>query len=635
VARGSAFGLQRGHRPALIGLFVAGLLLAGDGAARASLSPTPQGWPQTNGRVKAIATAGGLTYIGGTFTTVTPVGGVAQPAGGLAAFTSTGGLAFTANFGPSGTAEVDALTVSGGVLYVGGSFSTVNGRFQRNLVAFNSTTGSVLGFSPGPNFAVEALTSTSSTVYIGGAFTRSSGQGRAHLAAYTHTAPQDWALTSWNPGTSGEVKALLVVPRGLLVGGTFRMVSGTSHTNLALVSLTTGVALPWLSDSPYADVLALARSGNLVVAGLGGAGGSATGYLETTGTQLWKVWTDGNVAAIAIADGEAIIGGHFRNYCPDGLTTSTQYPGYVCANSDSIERDHLAALDLTTGQLDPNWAPVLDSVLGVFAELGSPISPGSPQTVGAGGDFTQTGGGASAVPTAHLVQFGPSPSSTAPTTLQAPQAAIALDSQLSPNTVPVQVSYLAGDDTSGICGYALSQTPNAPGYPLWLPWANAEWATAWIEPNHTIPTTFGVTPTDCSGNVGTETSGAPVALNAYVQAGIRFAGHWQIAPSPSAFRGVYATTHQVGASASLTFTGTEIAYAADRGGWDQVAVYIDGQYIKTLNLYSRTSDPRQVLFTDTWPTAGTHTIRIVLVKSGTSSRINLDRFLVLSSPAGG
>ena len=609
-------------------LAAAALLALGGGSAQASLTGTPQSWLQTNGRVRAIVsdTTTGLTYVGGSFTTVTPTGGSAQPAAGLAAFNASGGLVFTASFGPSGTAQVKALTISNGVLYVGGGFTTANGQPRRNLAAFDAATGALLGFNPSPNFDVDALTSTPSTVFVGGDFTRSSDVLRAHLAAYSHPDSNHWLLTGWNPGASGPVEALLVVPRGVLVGGTFRTIGGGSHTNLALVN-STGRLLPWASQSPYADVLSLARTGNLVVAGLGGQGGAAAGYMETTGVQIWKQWLDGNVAAVAIADGQAVVGGHFRNFCPEGLVITDTPPGYACANNDSIERDHVAELNLTNGALDPNFAPVLNSKLGVFAELGTLLS--SPvQNVDLGGDFTQVGGGGGAVATPYLAQFGIAADTTAPTITQAPTATIPYWSQLSTTAVPLTVSYTGSDNSSGICGYALAQSPVRAGSPV-LPWLNAGFATAWMAPNGSAAT-FTATPKDCAGNVGMGVAGTAVGLRSYVRTGITFAGRWSFPASSAAFRGVHAVTSHVGSSAALTFTGSQVAYVAERGTWNEVAIYIDGHQVKTINLYTRASDPRRVVFSQSWPTPGQHTIKIVLVRSGSKPHANLDRFLVRS-----
>jgi len=600
-------------------LALSGVLLLG-GTARASLAPVPQTWWQADDRVDAIITANGLTYVAGRFSTLTPPGGSSStPALGVAAFDGSG-VVFEETVAASGGAQVNALTISRGVLYAGGTFSKVNGQPRRNLAAFDALTGTLLGFNPSPNFTVNALSANSTTVFVGGTFTRANGVRRSHLASYTHPNSTHWNLTPWNPGASGVVNALLVVPRGVLVGGTFRTVGGASRTNLALLNPSTGVPRAWSSQSPFATVLAFARTGNLVVAALGGQGGSAAGYLQTNGEQLWKTWTDGNVTAVTVADGQAVIGGHFRNICPQGIVTTPTPPGYMCGDNQSIPRDHVAALDLATGALDPNWAPVLNSKLGVFAALGTP------RGVQLGGDFTWIG--SSATPANHLALFD-LPADTAPPVItQAPTITIQPWSQLAMTAIPVRAAYAATDDASGVCGYTVSQSPPFRNPLVTPPWPDAPWVNAWMLPNG-APTTFTVSATDCAGNAGSAVAGAPVSVTSRVRTGISFHGPWKFVSSPIAFNHVHAVTARVGASATLTFTGTEVALVAERGSWNQVSVHIDGHYRRTINLFSRIRDGRRVVFTASWPTAGTHTITIALVRSGAKPHINLDRFLVV------
>lgn len=596
-------------------------MLASGGSARASLAPAPTTWWQTNGRVDAIVSSGGLTYIAGNFTTVTTPANVTSPAGGVAAFGAAGNLVWAAPALNSG-GVVRALTVSAGAVYAGGSFSTVGGAWHRNLVAYDAASGALLGFNPSPNFAVDALASSGSTVFLGGEFTRTSGTLRSALAAYAHPDSTHWALAAWNPGASGTVSALLTVPRGLLVGGTFRTIAGASRTNLALLGLTSATVQPWLAQSPFANVLSLTRIDNLVVAGLGGRGGSVGGYLQTTGQQLWTSWFDGNVTAVTVADGQAVVGGHFRNYCPDGIASSATYPFYQCANGDSVERDHVAAIDLATGHvLDPNWAPILNSVRGVYAALGTN------QSVELGGDFTQTGVGAGATATAYLARFGLPADTTPPTMTQAPSGSITSWAKLSPTLIPLRVAYAAADNASGVCSFAVGQAPATPPAPA-LNWPNAPWATAWLAPATTA--TFSATPADCAGNTGSSLTGAPVTVRSYVRSGITFIGRWKFPLDPEAFRGVHAVTTWVGSSARMTFTGREVAFVADRGSANMVSVSIDGHAVQTINEFTRVSDPRRVVFVYSWPTAGMHRIGVTLLRSGTHPRGTLDRFIVVS-----
>jgi len=72
-----------------------------------------------------------------------------------------------------------------------------------------------------------------------------------------------------------------------------------------------------------------------------------------------------------------------------------------------------------------------------------------------------------------------------------------------------------------------------------------------------------------------------------------------------------------GASASYTFTGTGIDFItetySDEGN---VAIYIDGTLVKTVSTVSSTRQVQQAVYSQTWASSGSHTIKVVK-KSGT------------------
>ena len=83
------------------------------------------------------------------------------------------------------------------------------------------------------------------------------------------------------------------------------------------------------------------------------------------------------------------------------------------------------------------------------------------------------------------------------------------------------------------------------------------------------------------------------------------------------------SNHQVkystrrGASATLTFTGTGIAWVGPVGPTRGTArIYLDGTYLKTVDLRRSTFSARRVLFSRPFATAGQHTLRIVVTSSG-------------------
>ena len=107
-------------------------------------------------------------------------------------------------------------------------------------------------------------------------------------------------------------------------------------------------------------------------------------------------------------------------------------------------------------------------------------------------------------------------------------------------------------------------------------------------------------------------------------------GKWTVVlGSTSAGTGFrYSTTK--GATASITVTARNVAWVApmnSRSG--KAAVYVDGVYVQTVNLYSATSKTRQVVFAAAFETRGTHTITMRNLGTAGHSRVSLDALVVL------
>jgi len=224
---------------------------------------------QVDGVVWATATYGETVYATGRFSYARPAGtAVGDPSSvvrtNLLAFNITTGeldTNFVHSLGGSstlapcyGTAATGpqgcAIEVSpdGTHLYVGGTFSTVDGLPHKNFGAIDLTTNTILpGFS-GTDKTVNAIAATNTVVYIGGTFTKVASKTHTHLAAYN----LDGSLkSSWKATVHGSgVKALTVAGGHLIVGGTFNKINSTTYYSLGAVSLTSGKSvLPWASHS--------------------------------------------------------------------------------------------------------------------------------------------------------------------------------------------------------------------------------------------------------------------------------------------------------------------------------------------------------------------------------------------------
>lgn len=112
---------------------------------------------------------------------------------------------------------------------------------------------------------------------------------------------------------------------------------------------------------------------------------------------------------------------------------------------------------------------------------------------------------------------------------------------------------------------------------------------------------------------------------------VAFSTGWvQSAWAPAA-GGALRTSSTPNASASFTFTGTNVAWvgtkATNRG---QAHIYLDGVFTTTVDLYAASTSARTVLASYSWATAGSHTMKVVVV--GTSGRpsIDVDAFVRLA-----
>ncbi len=189
----------------------------------------------------ALDEANNTLYVGGQFVTVN--GGTTRRR--LAAFnTSTGtATAFNPNIDSSVvTASSSNIVYSllydddSGLLYVGGSFTTVNGGTVRNrLAALSTSTGTATAFDPNLGAQVEdlALDTNDQVLYASGTFTTvNGGTVRNRLAAFDTTTA---TATSFDPNPDSPLYALSFdLPRkALYTGGDFTQIGGIARNGLA------------------------------------------------------------------------------------------------------------------------------------------------------------------------------------------------------------------------------------------------------------------------------------------------------------------------------------------------------------------------------------------------------------------
>jgi hypothetical protein len=218
--------------------------------------------------VRSLAVSGSTLYVGGDFDSV---GG--QAVRRLCAVNATSGaltswrplqapLTYTGE-GPY------ALAVSGGRVYVGGSFTLGGVSPQRAaLVAFDSANGALVSWNPNLTVLdqVFAVRTAPPVLYVGGVFTTIGDSARNRIAALDLTTAK---ATSWNPNASGPVHSIAVSGSAIYIGGSFATVRGVTRNSLAAIDPISGVPTPFNSftTQQFVNTLALGAN-NLYVGGI-------------------------------------------------------------------------------------------------------------------------------------------------------------------------------------------------------------------------------------------------------------------------------------------------------------------------------------------------------------------------------
>lgn len=175
--------------------------------------------------IDAVGDNGAQVYAGGWFAQAggTVTSGIARWDGAAWHALGPGRGVLDAHDGGvrNGLGIVRAIYVNGAQVFIGGSFTSVNGVPAANIAVWNGTSWRAV--AGGTNGAVQALRAYNGYLYVGGSFTRAGGKTGGPFArwklgtALTNTA--GWSTMPLPPGVAGGIDAIAVAAGKVLIGG--------------------------------------------------------------------------------------------------------------------------------------------------------------------------------------------------------------------------------------------------------------------------------------------------------------------------------------------------------------------------------------------------------------------------------
>jgi hypothetical protein len=323
---------------------------------------------------------------------------------------------------------IDALAAGpNNTVYVGGKFTTMNGVSQQGVAQLYVTPGQstdgqlVPGFAGQAGGTVSNLAVSGNALYVGGTFSTVDGVNQraiARLDATTGTLDNSFHITLGSPtqGSTLQIQAMSLTLDGstLAIGGSFQTVNGQSIPRLALIS--TGGALgatatldnwsaPILTNNctkqhNYVNAIDFSPDGSFFVVvntGYKTTGGPAicdsAARFETaaTGTGIQPTWVDytggDTLHSVAVTGSVVYVGGHHR------------WANNECGNNRDCEANSILvmgvdALDANTGLALPWWHPMTARGDGVESLVPFPAGtyPGSDGGLLLGTDVSIIGG---------------------------------------------------------------------------------------------------------------------------------------------------------------------------------------------------------------------------------------------------
>jgi hypothetical protein len=339
---------------------------------------------------------------------------------------------------------------------------------------------------------------------------------------------------------------------------------------------------------------------------------------DSTHEPLLEVSRIGSLGTFALSPGSSTVAR------AEGGTTAT-IPITVARSATFFERVKLSVTSLPGG-----WtaSPSPSSLMGWTANAASVsvvvprgTSPGTYQLT-----VTGTNQGRSVSTNVSIIIVRDLPTAKKPTVEFIPIT------RMSQTEIPVRVVWPAATDPSSpIAGYEVEMSQIGGSWGSTLATSGAARQKAFTLKLSTSYR-FRIRAVDAGGNWSPWVTGDATAWLTPIDdrsKSISRVGSWHGTDRASAYRSTLIGSRQKGASLSLSFTGHAVAVVAPRSlAHGKAQVYVDGRYIKTIDLRTKSSTSRVVVFTRSFPNGGRHRIRLVALGKSPAPLFRLDAFVV-------
>jgi len=285
--------------------------------------------------IRAVHFHASKLYVAGDFTHL-----AGQPRQGLARFSCTpqGIGALDTEWAPKIIGTITAIIGNGEHIFVGGSFTTIDGQPRRNLARISTADGTIGTWKADTDGAVHVIATTVDDIVIGGAFVTVNDESHVRLARIQSATGK--VIAAFTAAADSDVRSLVVKQNKLIIGGQFSRINAEDRLALARLELATGDVDPaWRADVDGAVLSLSAENDRLYVGGafttIASQARANCARIQITdgAVDSWQADTNEQVSAICDTGSDRIfIAGRFteiNNVASNGLVVVSAQTGAV------------------------------------------------------------------------------------------------------------------------------------------------------------------------------------------------------------------------------------------------------------------------------------------------------------------